>query len=54
MRCSAINLGISDYDIFNPEEARYITNKEKNEKSKETKVNYHNYYNKKFKLNEKN
>ena len=28
MRCSAINLGISDYDIFNPEEARYITNKE--------------------------
>ena len=27
MRCSAINLGISDYDIFNPEEARYITNK---------------------------
>ena len=29
MRCSAINLGISDYDIFNPEEARYITNKEK-------------------------
>ena len=43
MRCSAINLGISDYDIFNPEEARYITNKEKNEKSKEIKVIPCNY-----------
>ena len=38
MKCSAINLGISDYDIFCPEETRYITNKEKNEKSKEIKV----------------
>ena len=39
MRCSAINLGISDYDIFNPEEARYITNKEKKEKSIEIRPN---------------
>ena len=43
MRCSAINLGISDYDIFNPEEARYITNKEKKEKSIEIKVIPYNY-----------
>ena len=39
MRCSAINLGISDYDIFNPEEARYITNKEKKRKIKRDKSN---------------
>ena len=43
MRCSAINLGISDYDIFNPEEARYIANKEKKEKSIEIKVIPCNY-----------
>ena len=39
MKCSAINLGISDYDIFSPEEARYITNKEKKWKVKRDKTN---------------
>ena len=43
MRCSTINLGISDYDILNPVEVRYITNKGKNKKLKEIKVIPCNY-----------
>ena len=38
MKCSAFNLGLSDFDIFSPEETRYITDKNKNDNSKAIKV----------------
>ena len=43
MKSSAINLGLSDYDIFSPEETRYITDKNKTDNSKAIKVIPENY-----------